>query len=81
MDGPILILVLQGVMPRMNGKSFLKEVKSSELLSAIPVIVYSTSSNPADITETRELGAREFITKPNSYDKLCPILSSVLEGR
>jgi CheY-like chemotaxis protein len=68
-------------MPRMNGKTFLKEIKSSHVLNDIPVIVYSTSSNPADIAETKELGARELITKRNSYDKLCSVLSSVLESQ
>ena len=65
-------------MPRMNGKGFLKEISSSDTLSKIPVIVYSTSSNPTDIAETKALGATDFITKPDSYDKLCAMLSSTL---
>ena len=67
-------------MPRMNGKNFLREIKSLPDLNAIPVIIYSTSSNPADIAETKALGATDFITKPNSYDKLCNVLSSALKA-
>ena len=46
----------------------------------IPVIVYSTSSNPSDIEETKALGAQRFITKPNSYDELCRVLGSTVNG-
>ena len=66
-------------MPRMNGKSFLKEIKSLQALHSIPVIVYSTSSNPADIEETKALGAKDFITKPNSYNELCEVLATALQ--
>lgn len=66
-------------MPRMNGKGFLKEIKSSQALQSIPVIVYSTSSNPADIEETKALGAKDFITKPNSYNELCEMLTTTLQ--
>lgn len=66
-------------MPRMNGKSFLKEIKSSQQLQSIPVIVYSTSSNPSDIEETKSLGAKDFITKPNSYKELCEVLTTALQ--
>ncbi|HTM92976.1 MAG TPA: response regulator, partial [Flavisolibacter sp.] len=66
-------------MPRMNGKSFLKEIKSSQALQSIPVIVYSTSSNPADIEETKVLGAKDFIIKPNSYNELCEVLATALQ--
>lgn len=65
-------------MPRMNGKRFLKEIKSSGQYRSIPVIVYSTSSNPTDVEETKQLGATEFVTKPNNYDELCQMLSSAL---
>lgn len=67
-------------MPRMNGKKFLEEVKASPGLASIPVIVYSTSSSPEDISETKAIGASEFIIKPNSYDELCKILSSTLNN-
>lgn len=66
-------------MPRMNGKSFLKEIKASQHLQSIPVIVYSTSSNPSDIEETKALGAKDFITKPNSYNELCEVLTTALQ--
>lgn len=64
-------------MPRMGGMQFLKEIKKSDTLKNIPVIIYSTSSNPNDIQKTRELGAVNFITKPSRFSDLCLVLQSL----
>jgi CheY-like chemotaxis protein len=57
-------------MPKMNGKQFLKEIKSTAQLSNIPVVIYSTSSARVDREETLDLGASDFIVKPNSYGEV-----------
>ena len=66
-------------MPRMGGLQFLKEIKKTDTLKHIPVIIYSTSANPADIAVTRELGADRFITKPSKFSELCQVLESLLK--
>ena len=65
-------------MPRMGGIQFLKEIKQTETLKHIPVIIYSTSSNPGDIAKTRELGAVSFVTKPSRFSDLCSFLQSLI---
>jgi len=65
-------------MPRMNGLQFLKEVKKADLLRHIPVIVFTTSSNPRDRAKANEAGAERFITKPAKFTDLCSILQSIL---
>lgn len=61
-------------MPEMNGKEFLKKLKSTPGLKGIPVIIYSTSNSHRDIEECKKLGAIEFITKPNDFTLICQIL-------
>jgi DNA-binding response OmpR family regulator len=61
-------------MPRMNGKECLIEIKKNKRLRNVPVIMYTTSSSLSDKTETRNLGASEFITKPHSIVKLTDVL-------
>jgi CheY-like chemotaxis protein len=51
-------------MPLMNGKQFLIEFNKRSQFSNIPVIILSTSVNKENISETLQLGARDFITKP-----------------
>jgi len=54
-------------MPLMNGKQFLTEIKKHAKLSSVPIIILSTSSDHATIKETIDLGARDFVTKPDKY--------------
>ncbi|KIC95746.1 hypothetical protein OI18_05600 [Flavihumibacter solisilvae] len=67
-------------MPRMDGKQCLVAIKEDDLLKNIPVIMYSTSSQPKDIEETRQAGAICFITKPTSIHELRNILSAIVNG-
>lgn len=64
-------------MPRMNGKQCLKEIKTHADLIDIPVVIYSTSSEPRDIEETKSLGAAAFITKPPRIQELVNSIQSV----
>ena len=50
-------------MPMMNGFEFLLILKSDPRLSAIPVIIFSTSDSPEDQDRAKELGALQLITK------------------
>jgi CheY-like chemotaxis protein len=66
-------------MPRMGGIQFLAEIKKSESLSKIPVIVYSTSNHPGDKEKALQAGAERFFTKPARYTELCELLQSLLQ--
>ena len=65
-------------MPKMNGKQFLKEMKSNSTLANIPVVIYTTSSAKTDKDETLELGAQGFIVKPDSYGAVCQAIRSIV---
>ena len=65
-------------MPEMNGKEFLKMVKSNPGLKGIPVIIYSTSNNRTDIDECVRLGAVDFVVKPNDFASICETLKRYL---
>jgi len=65
-------------MPIMNGQQFLIEIKKSAALRHIPVIIFSTSSHAQTIRETKELGAKDFVTKPDKFDELKRLLQSLI---
>jgi CheY-like chemotaxis protein len=67
-------------MPRMNGKQCLSQLKKDERLAPIPVIIYSTSRLQAEREETKELGAKGFLTKPNSAKQLKKELESIFNN-
>ncbi|HXL57699.1 MAG TPA: response regulator [Chitinophagaceae bacterium] len=68
-------------MPRMNGLECLVEIKKTNTLKHIPVIIYSTSSAEKDVEETRKLGADYFITKPPGFKELCDKIKYILSGK
>ena len=68
-------------MPRMDGLQFLKEIKATGILKNTPVIIYSTSSHPGDISKTKELGAVRFITKPSRFADLRSLLQTLLSEK
>jgi CheY-like chemotaxis protein len=65
-------------MPKMNGKQCLKHIKNSVLFQSIPVIIYSTSRQPDDMDEVRELGAAAFLVKPNKFQQLKEEIAAIL---
>ena len=62
-------------MPRMNGKQCLEQIKKVDALLGIPVVIYSTSSDQKELTETRQLGASDYIVKPNTVSALADTLA------
>lgn len=67
-------------MPRLNGFQCLKEIKRISRLSIIPVVIYSTSKQEEDETESRKLGAVEFITKPTHFEDICKAIKKTLRS-
>jgi len=54
-------------MPIMNGIEFLKRIKKASILSTIPVIIHTTSSNVEDFNECNSLGISGYFLKLIDY--------------
>ena len=57
-------------MPVMDGKDCLVELKKDDRYKEIPVVIYSTTKDEGEITALYELGAVDFLPKPNSFEEL-----------
>ena len=68
-------IVIDINMPAMEGKACLKAIKSDARFSAIPVIIYSTSRDPRDIEICMQLGATDYLMKPNTREEAVAGLS------
>lgn len=60
----ISLILLDIVMPVMDGYTFLKYLKADHRLNSIPVIVTTSSSSEADEVSALSHGAIDFISKP-----------------
>ncbi len=63
-------IILDLVMPRMDGFALLDFLRTQPLLAGIPANVMTTSINPTDMARAYRLGARAFMVKPSTYDAL-----------
>ena len=60
---PTLVL-LDVMMPRLNGFDALAQLKGDTRTNSIPVIMVTAKGRPEDMAMARSLGAVEYITKP-----------------
>lgn len=71
------VILLDLNMPGMDARDALKKIKDSQDMRHIPVVILTTSSSHADRQTSYKLGANCFVTKPDTYNKLVDITSSI----
>jgi CheY-like chemotaxis protein len=71
------LIILDMNMPRMNGKQTLEAIRGRDKGADIPVVIFTTYSNHADMEFFRNYGC-ECITKPMSYENLTQTMKQVL---
>ena len=72
------IVFLDLNMPLKNGWECLQEIRNSNRLKNIPVIIFSTSANSEHIDKTYDYGANFYLIKPDSFKDLKLIAKSIL---
>ncbi len=73
-DMPSLI-ILDLNMPFLNGREFLKELRSYPEGSECEVVVLSSSENKEDLRQCKELGVTHYFIKPLTLDMANKIIS------
>lgn len=74
---PDLVLV-DLMIPGIDGWAVIKRMKEDLRLSRIPVIVFSAFAEQSKIDAARELGVTEYLVKPLSASKLRETIEAVL---
>jgi CheY-like chemotaxis protein len=72
------LVIMDINMPVMDGKQALTEIKKDKKLSQVPVVVFTTSSHPADLNFCRQFGV-ELITKPANFKQITQEAERLLE--
>jgi len=75
---PPYVIFLDINMPRKDGFESLKEIRETEKMKGIPVVILSTSSSQNIIDMAFLLGANYYICKPTSYPMLKQMIGKVL---
>lgn len=67
-------------MPAVDGKQFLRLIKDHPKYVELNILMYTTSSSEDDVKETLQLGAKQFITKPDTIEEIVNTLSGILKN-
>ena len=80
-DPEVRLIILDVMMPVMNGLEFCQRVKSGTATSHIPVILLTARALSQHQIEGYESGADAYITKPFSADVLLARIGNLLKSR
>lgn len=79
-EQPDLIL-LDNIMPNMDGLTVLSKLKASKKTEDIPVIMVTALADQEHITGAQKGGAVEYIIKPFDYTVLLEKIAQVLKSK
>lgn len=73
------LILLDVMMPKMNGYQVCRELKQSDETKGVPIIVLTAKAQESDKYWGKEVGADEYITKPFEMDELLEKIKSLLK--
>jgi len=72
------LILLDLIMPDMDGWSTYTKIKDMSNLHDIPIAFFTTSNDPEDIKHAHEIGAVDYIKKPYDKDDLLKRIKNIL---
>jgi DNA-binding response OmpR family regulator len=72
------VIVMDLNLPKLHGREILAQIRASKNLSEIPLIVLTTSSLQDDIRFSYSMGAKQYITKPNTMEGFHAAVRAIL---
>jgi CheY-like chemotaxis protein len=71
------LIILDLRLPMVDGFEVLEQIKSTEELTEIPVVVLSTSAAESDISRAYQLHANSYIVKPDDYEAFLRLMDDL----
>ncbi|MBI5360484.1 MAG: response regulator [Planctomycetes bacterium] len=72
------IIILDLMLPEMDGYEVIKVLKNDPETADIPIITITGRNEPADAEKTRELGVKEYLLKPFTTKTLLDELDNII---
>ncbi len=73
------IIIMDLNLPRKDGRAVLAEIKSDPAMASTPVIIFSSSDAPQDISTCYDLHANCYIVKPRDLFGMTEIIRSLVD--
>lgn len=74
------IVVLDVMMPKLNGLDVLERIRRDPKTASLPVILLTAKSSKEDVWEGWQRGVDYYMTKPFDMEELLRFISYVIEG-
>ena len=78
-DYPVDVILLDIMMPDMDGYEFCRKLKGSNNLGHIPIIMLTALTDAASREKALEAGADDFLSKPFKIDDLVSRVESLVK--
>lgn len=80
LDDPPDVLVLDIMMPQMDGYTVLKELKTSGIKETMKILILTAKTSESDWVRGYKLGADSYLTKPFDTDELINGIEDLLSS-
>ncbi|MEO9965129.1 MAG: response regulator [Reichenbachiella sp.] len=71
------VIFLDLKLPKIDGTEVLKEIRASDTINKIPVVVLTSSKEEQDVVKTYNLGVNSYIVKPVEFENFAKAIAEV----
>jgi CheY-like chemotaxis protein len=77
LDPPDLVL-LDLNLPKVSGLEVLRRARADARTRGVPIVMFTSAAEPAEVATCFDLGASAFVTKPTGFDELADAVKTTL---
>jgi CheY-like chemotaxis protein len=74
------VIILDVMMPKMNGYQVARELKADATCSRIPIIMLTARAQESDVEQGKQAGADRYVTKPFEIDDLMAVVQGFIDA-
>src|SRR3954468_24709540 len=71
------LVLLDLVMPKMNGLEVLKWIRDQQELKKTAVLIFTSSEKPEDVKDATRIGANGYLVKPTKFEDLKNLVRTI----